>query len=61
MSDPASTPGSSDGLRSDKSDELDDSRAAALIREVLRVQERHREGGVEPELEDGREDHESGG
>lgn len=31
-------------------DRPDDAREAALIRKVLRLQERHREGGVEPEL-----------
>jgi len=30
---------------------LDSAREAALIRKVLRVQEQHREGGVEPELD----------
>jgi hypothetical protein len=29
---------------------LDPAREAALIQEVIRAQERHREGGVEPEL-----------
>ena len=28
----------------------DDAREAAMIRKVLRIQERHREGGVDPEL-----------
>jgi hypothetical protein len=52
MSDRASTPGSSeDGLRGEP-DVSEDAREAALTREVLRMQERHREGGVEPELDD---------
>jgi hypothetical protein len=50
MSDQASTPGSSDEELSGGSGELDDAREATLIREVLRVQELHREGGVEPGL-----------
>jgi len=32
---------------------------AALMREIIRAQERHREGGVEPELEDADGDPES--
>jgi hypothetical protein len=36
---------------SGESDVLDDARAAELMREVIRVQERHREGGIEPELD----------
>jgi hypothetical protein len=28
----------------------DDARDAALIRRVLRIQEQHREGGIDPEL-----------
>jgi hypothetical protein len=40
---------------------LDEASEAALMREVLRAQEQHREGGVEPEL-DGRDaDPEPGG
>jgi chorismate mutase len=31
---------------------LDEAREAAMIREILRRQERHREGGVEPELDE---------
>jgi hypothetical protein len=52
MSDRASTPGSSSNDPSGKSDRLDDAREAALMREIIRAQERHREGGVEPELDD---------
>ena len=52
MSDRASTPGSSGNDLSGKSDRLDDAREAALMREIIRAQERHREGGVEPELDD---------
>jgi hypothetical protein len=48
MTERASTPaGSGDEL---SRDELDDDRLAELAREVVRAQERHREGGVEPEL-----------
>ena len=52
MSDQASTPGSSDNDLNRESDRLDDAREAALMREIIRRQERHREGGVEPELDD---------
>jgi hypothetical protein len=52
MSDRASTPGSSGNDLSEKSDRLDDAREAASMREIIRAQERHREGGVEPELDD---------
>jgi hypothetical protein len=31
---------------------LDEAREAAMMREILRRQERHREGGVEPELDE---------
>jgi hypothetical protein len=34
----------------------DEAREAALMREVLRRQEQHREGGVEPELDETNED-----
>jgi hypothetical protein len=33
----------------------DEARETALMREVLRTQEQHREGGVEPELGEGSE------
>jgi hypothetical protein len=58
MSD-ASTPGGSGDDLSGKSDRLDDAREAALMREIIRAQERHREGGVEPELDDADGDPES--
>ena len=52
MSDQGSTPGISDNDLNGESDRLDDAREAALMREIIRKQERHREGGVEPELDD---------
>jgi hypothetical protein len=51
MSERASTPDSSEHEANGESDVLDDARAAELMREVIRVQERHREGGIEPELD----------
>ncbi|HTX80968.1 MAG TPA: hypothetical protein VME44_02220 [Streptosporangiaceae bacterium] len=47
----ASTPDSTENEASGESEVLDDARAAELMREVIRVQERHREGGIEPELD----------
>ena len=60
MSDQASTPGSSDNDLNRESDRLDDAGEAALMREIIRKQERHREGGVEPELDDADIDPEPG-
>ena len=51
MSERASTPDSSEDETRRDSDVLDDARAADLMREVIRMQERHREGGIEPELD----------
>jgi hypothetical protein len=49
MSDQEQAPDSSGDELHGEADLLDDAREAALIRKVLRVQERHREGGVDPE------------
>ena len=51
MNDRASTPGGSGDEQSQEPDVLDDAREAALLRDLLRAQEQHREGGVEPELD----------
>jgi hypothetical protein len=59
MSDQASTPEGYEREAGTESDVLDDARAAELMREVIRVQERHREGGIEPELDDVAGDHEA--
>jgi hypothetical protein len=48
MSEQAPPP--SDG---DEPDVPDEAREAELMRQVLRMQQRHREGGVDPELDDG--------
>jgi hypothetical protein len=50
MGDPQPKPGDSDEALNGQSGTLDAAREAALIQEVIRAQERHREGGVEPEL-----------
>jgi len=52
MNDQTSTPGGSGDEQSQEPDVLDDAREAALLRDLLRAQEQHREGGVEPELDD---------
>lgn len=49
-------PGSSGEKPGDGPDVLEEDREAALIREVLRTQEQHREGGVEPGLDETDED-----
>jgi len=51
MSERPSTAGSSKDELNGQPDALDAAREAALIEDVIRVQERHREGGIEPELE----------
>lgn len=58
MTERPSTPDSSEDEAREESDVLDHARAADLMREVIRVQERHREGGVEPELDNVKGDHE---
>ena len=52
MSDQAATPGGSGDERNKTPDTLDDDREAAMMRDVLRAQEQHREGGVEPGLDE---------
>ena len=49
-------PGSSGGKPDPDPDIQDGAREDALMREVLRKQEQHREGGVEPELDELNED-----
>jgi hypothetical protein len=48
MNDPERTQDSSGGERGDEASPADE---AALIRNVLRMQERHREGGIDPEVD----------
>lgn len=56
MSESEQVPGSP-GEKSGQDPELDDeAREAALMREILRTQEEHREGGVEPALDEPDED-----
>jgi hypothetical protein len=65
MSDQASTPAGSGGEPGKEPGPGGepgpaDDREAAMMRDVLREQERHREGGVEPGLDDGDTDTEAG-
>jgi hypothetical protein len=52
MSEREPAPGSPGGEPSHDSDVVDETREVALMRDVMRKQERHREGGVEPWLGD---------
>jgi hypothetical protein len=51
MSDRMRAPGGPDDQRGSEPDERDDDEMAAKMRAVMRAQERHRDGGVDPELE----------
>ncbi len=50
MSEQEPAPGSSGGEPAHDSGVVDEDREVAMMREVMREQERHREGGVEPWL-----------
>jgi len=52
MTERAPAPGSSGDEPNGEPGALDDEREAALMREVLREQEQHRVGGVEPGLDE---------
>jgi hypothetical protein len=53
MSEREQAPGSGSGEEPGHGPEgLDDASEATMMREILRRQERHREGGVEPELDE---------
>ena len=52
MNDGASAPGGSGGEADSSPEVTAEEREAAMMREVMRRQERHREGGVDPDLED---------
>jgi hypothetical protein len=52
MSDQASAPGGSGGAAESKPEATAEDREAAQMRKVMRIQERHREGGVDPDLDD---------
>jgi hypothetical protein len=52
MSDQANAPDSSGDAAESRSEATAEDREAAMMREVMRMQERHREGGVDPDLDD---------
>ena len=52
MSDQPSAPGDSGGAADSSPEEAAEEREAAMMRKVMRMQERHREGGVDPDLDD---------
>ena len=57
MSEREQAPGSGSGEQPGHDPEvLDEASETAMMREIVRRQERHREGGVEPELEEGDEE-----
>jgi hypothetical protein len=56
MSDQASVPGASGGEADSTPEAAAEEREAAQMRKVMRMQERHREGGVDPDLDDGEAD-----
>lgn len=56
MGEPEQVPGNSGEEPSDDPGVGDEARDAALMREILRTQEQHREGGIEPELDETNED-----
>ena len=52
MSDQASAPAGSGGEAGGGPDVTAEEHEAAMMRKVMRMQERHREGGVDPDLDD---------
>jgi hypothetical protein len=60
MSDQASAPGGPGDEAESRPEVADEDREAAMMRKVMRMQERHREGGVDPDLDDADADAGSG-
>ncbi len=52
MSDQASAPDGSGGEADSSPEVAAEDREAAMMRKVMRMQETHREGGVDPDLDD---------
>lgn len=52
MSDQASAPDGSGGEAASSPEVTAEEHEAAMMRKVMRMQERHREGGVDPDLDD---------
>jgi hypothetical protein len=60
MSDQAAAPGGSGGEADSRPEVTAEDREAAIMRKVMRMQERHREGGIDPDLDDADADTEPG-
>ena len=60
MSDQASAPGGVGGEAESSPGAAAEDREAAVMRKVMRMQEKHREGGVDPDLDDADADAEPG-
>ena len=60
MSDQASAPGDSGDETNSSPEAAAEDREAAQMRQVMRMQERHREGGVDPDLDDADADADAG-
>jgi hypothetical protein len=60
MSDQASAPGASGGEANSSPETAAEEREADLMRQVMRMQERHREGGIDPDLDDADADADTG-
>ena len=60
MSDQASAPGGSGDAADSGPEVTAEDREAAAMRKVMRIQERHREGGVDPDLDDADADDDQG-
>jgi len=52
MSEQTPAPGGCGGDADSRPEAAAEDREAALMRKVMRMQERHREGGVDPDLDD---------
>ena len=52
MSDQTPVPGGSGDELKGESEVMDEAHEAAMMRAVMRAQEEHREGGIDPELDD---------
>jgi hypothetical protein len=52
MSDQAPAPDGSGGAAESRPEVTAEDREAAMMRKVMRIQETHREGGVDPDLDD---------
>jgi len=52
MSDHTPAPGNSGDEQASEPEVLDEAHEAAMMRAVMRTQEKHREGGIDPELDE---------